>query len=120
MPHNSFQLTVVAPDKTVVDEVVDSVMAPGILGYFGIMAGHEPFVTQLKPGVVTYRDAAGAESHVFVAGGFCEASGESVIILADKTEPPTTRERANSLAAAEAARQHAHEIDIVDHVETQV
>ncbi|MDQ2987392.1 MAG: ATP synthase F1 subunit epsilon [Armatimonadota bacterium] len=115
MAHSSFQLSVVAPDKTVVDEVVDSVIAPGMQGYFGILAGHEPFVTQLKPGVVTYRDAAGAESHVFVAGGFCEASGDSVIILADRAEPPTTKERATSLAAAEVARQHGHEIDIVDH-----
>lgn len=118
MPHQSFQLSVVAPDRTVVDEVVDSVTAPGVQGYFGILAGHEPFVTQLKPGVVTYRDAAGAESHVFVAGGFCEASGESVIILADRAEPPTTRERALSLAAAEAAHQRGREIDIVEHAET--
>ena len=94
-------------------------MAPGVMGYFGIMAGHEPFVTQLKPGVITYRDAAGAESHVFVAGGFCEASGEQVIVLADRAEPPTTRERAISLAEAEAARQRGHEIDIIDHAETQ-
>jgi F-type H+-transporting ATPase subunit epsilon len=118
MPHSTFQLSVVAPDKTVVDEVVDSVTAPGILGYFGILAGHEPFVTQLKPGVVTYRDAAGAESHVFVAGGFCEASGDAVIILADRAEPPTTKERAAALAAAENARQHGHEIDIVEHAES--
>lgn len=118
MAHQSFQLTVVAPDKTVVDEVVDSVTAPGILGYFGILAGHEPFVTQLKPGVVTFRDAGGAESHVFIAGGFCEASGASVIILADRAEPPTTKERAAALAAAEAAHHHAHEINIVEHAET--
>jgi F-type H+-transporting ATPase subunit epsilon len=118
MANQTFNLSVVAPDKTVVDEVVDSVMAPGVMGYFGIMAGHEPFVTQLKPGVVTFRDGAGAESHVFVAGGFCEASGDQVIILADRAEPPTTRERALSLAEAESARQRGHEIDIIDHAET--
>jgi len=118
MPNNTFNLTVVAPDKTVVDEVVDSVTAPGVLGYFGIMAGHEPFVTQLKPGVVTYRDAGGAESHVFVAGGFCEASGQTVIILADRAEPPTSKERAAALAAAETAHHHGHVIDIIDHTES--
>ena len=119
MANQTFNLSVVAPDKTVVDEVVDSVMAPGVMGYFGILAGHEPFVTQLKSGVVTFRDAAGAESHVFVAGGFCEASGDAVIILADRAEPPSTKERAESLAAAEAARQRGHEIDIVEHAEVE-
>jgi F-type H+-transporting ATPase subunit epsilon len=119
MAHTTFQLSVVAPDKTVVDEVVDSVMAPGILGYFGILAGHEPFVTQLKPGVVTYRDAGGAEGHVFVAGGFCEASGEQVIILADRAEPPTSRERAIALAEAEAAHQRGEEVQLIDNAEAQ-
>lgn len=82
----TFQLTIVAPDRTIVDEVTDSVSAPGVMGYFGVLAGHEPFVTQLKPGVVAYNDAGGHQQFVAVAGGFLEAAGDHVIILADAAE----------------------------------
>ncbi|MCH8274316.1 MAG: F0F1 ATP synthase subunit epsilon, partial [Armatimonadetes bacterium] len=48
---NTFQLSVVTPDRQVIDEATESVVAPGVEGYFGVMAGHEPFVTQLEVGV---------------------------------------------------------------------
>jgi F-type H+-transporting ATPase subunit epsilon len=109
----TFQLAVVAPDKTLVDEAVDSVIAPGVAGYFGIMADHEPFVTALREGIVTFRDAAGAEQHIFVAGGFCETSGTSVTIIADAAELASDAERAKALVAAENARRRGASASIV-------
>lgn len=109
----SFQLSIVAPDKTVVDEAVDSVVVPGSQGYFGVMADHEPFVTALRPGVVTFRDAANAEQHVFVAGGFCETSGSHVTVIADAAELAPDAERAKALVSAENARRHGASASIV-------
>lgn len=102
---STFQLSVVAPDKTVVDEIAESVSAPGVLGYFGVLAGHEPFVTQLRTGVVTYRDAGGREQTVAVSGGFVEASSDHVIIIADSAERTGDIDRARALAAQERAKQ---------------
>jgi F-type H+-transporting ATPase subunit epsilon len=101
---NTFQLSVVSPDKTVADEVTESVTAPGVEGYFGVQAGHEPFVTQLKTGVVTYRDAAGQDQKVAVSGGFVEASGDHVIIIADSAERSGDIDKARALAAVERAK----------------
>jgi F-type H+-transporting ATPase subunit epsilon len=101
----TFQLTIVAPDRTVVDEVTESVSAPGVMGYFGVLAGHEPFVTQLKPGVVAYRDAAGQTQYVAVAGGFLEASGDHVMILADAAEAQRDIDLQRAREALERARK---------------
>ena len=43
-----FRLSVVAPDRSVVDEPVTSVVAPGSEGYFGVLAGHASLVTTLR------------------------------------------------------------------------
>lgn len=102
---NTFQLSVVAPDKTVVDEVTESVSAPGIKGYLGIWANHEPFVTELRVGVVQFKDAAGQNQLVAVAGGFLETDGKHVIVLADSAERSGNIDRARALAAAERARK---------------
>lgn len=101
----TFQLTIVAPDRTVVDEVTDSVSAPGVMGYFGVLAGHEPFVTQLKPGIIAYNDAGGRQQFVAVAGGFLEAAGDHVIILADAAEAQRDIDIQRAREALERARQ---------------
>ncbi|GIV02170.1 MAG: F0F1 ATP synthase subunit epsilon [Armatimonadetes bacterium] len=106
----TFQLTIVAPDRTVVDEVTDSVSAPGVQGYFGVWAGHEPFVTQLKPGVVAYNDAAGKTQYVAVAGGFLEAAGDHVIILADAAEAQRDIDIERARAALERAKKRLEAI----------
>ena len=101
----TFQLTIVSPDRTVVDEATDSVSAPGLMGYFGVLAGHEPFITQLKPGVVAYNDAGGRAQFVAVAGGFLEAAGDHVIILADTAESQRDIDIERAREALERARK---------------
>ena len=101
----TFQLSVVSPDKTVVDEATESIVVPGTEGYFGVMAGHEPFVTQLRTGVVTYTDAAGQEQTVAVSGGFVETSGDHVIVIADSAERSGDIDRARALEALERAKE---------------
>lgn len=106
---STFQLSVVSPDRRVVDEVTESVIAPGVMGYFGVLAGHEPFVTQLQTGVLTYKDAAGQDQFVAVSGGFLEASGDHVIVVADAAERPQDIDRERARAAAERARKRLAE-----------
>jgi F-type H+-transporting ATPase subunit epsilon len=45
-------LEVVTPEKEVVNEAVQIVMAPGSLGEFGVLSGHTPFMTSLNTGSV--------------------------------------------------------------------
>jgi F-type H+-transporting ATPase subunit epsilon len=69
-----FQLSVVSPERTVFDDQVTSVIAPGVEGYLGVMAGHEPQIVALKPGLVEYEDKNGQRTFVATMGGFMEIS----------------------------------------------
>lgn len=92
------------PTRLVVTALVDEVVAPGVEGYFGVWPGHAPFLTSLQSGEVSYR--AGREEHsLAVHGGFAEAGGEHVIILADHAERLEEIDVARALAARQRAEQ---------------
>jgi F-type H+-transporting ATPase subunit epsilon len=82
----NIKLEVVTPEKAVVDEEVQMVVAPGTLGEFGVLPGHTTFLTTLKVGTIRYTDANGKERYVFVSGGFAEALPEKVTVLAESAE----------------------------------
>lgn len=101
----TFRLSVVAPDRTVVEEQVSSVIVPGTEGYLGIMSGHVPLMTALKTGLLEYKDSNGIEHLVAVSGGFLEVSGASVIVLADQAERATDIDLAHAEQQLEKARR---------------
>ena len=101
----NIRLEVVTPEKAVVSEEAQIVMAPGELGEFGVLAGHTPFMTSLKLGSVRYDDANGNERFVFVSGGFAEALPDRVTILADSAE----RRKDIDIERAKSAQQRAEE-----------
>jgi len=99
----NIRLEVVTPEKVIVDEEAQIVMAPGSLGEFGILVGHTPFLTTLKTGELQYKDTAGKERFVFVSGGFAEALPDKVTVLAESAE----RRRDIDLDRAKAALDRA-------------
>jgi F-type H+-transporting ATPase subunit epsilon len=76
---------VVTPDRLVVKEPVDIVMAIGALGEFGILPNHIPFLTTLQPGELRYRKDGQLE-YMAVTGGFAEISDNKVTVLAEAAE----------------------------------
>jgi F-type H+-transporting ATPase subunit epsilon len=100
---DNIRLEVVTPEKAIVSEEAQIVMAPGELGEFGVLAGHTPFMTSLKLGSVRYDDINGNERFVFVSGGFAEALPDRVTILADSAE----RRKDIDIERAKAAQQRA-------------
>lgn len=82
---SSFQLSVVAPDRSVVETEVSSIVAPGEMGYFGVMGNHVPMVAALRPGIIEYTEGADRE-YLAIGGGFCEVSHGKVTILADSAD----------------------------------
>jgi len=79
-------LEVVTPDKAVVSEEAQIVVAPGEFGEFGVLIGHTPFLTTLKVGMLRYKDSSGSERLVFINGGFAEVLPNKVTILAESAE----------------------------------
>ncbi len=97
-------LDIVTPERRVLSVSCEEVRAPGALGGFGVRQNHEPFMTALEPGRLTYVEA-GREHHYAVGGGFLQVADNRVIVLAD------TAEEAGSIDVerARAAFQQAQE-----------
>lgn len=110
---NKLTLEIVTPYGQVLSEEVDEVSAAGTEGDFGVLAGHVPFITTLKIGILSYKK--GNETvYVFVNSGYAEVTGEKVIILADSAEKAEDIdvERAKaSMKRAEERLKKAEEID---------
>ena len=102
-------LEVVTPEKVVVDEEAQIVAAPGVLGEFGVLVGHTPFLTPLKTGVIHYTDANGKERFVFVSGGFAETLPDKITILAESAERRTDIDVDRAKAAMERAQKRLEE-----------
>lgn len=114
----NIKLEVVTPEKYVVDEEVQIAVAPGVLGEFGVLIGHTPFLTTLKTGTVRFTDVNGTERFVFVSGGFAEALPDKVTVLAESAERRSDIDIERAQAAQERAqnrlaREKAEDVDFV-------
>lgn len=100
-----FHLSVVAPDKSVVEESAVSLIAPGAEGYFGVQAGHTPLIAALRPGLLEYQDQDGTRHFIYIGGGFTEISGDTVTVLADEAERASSIDLSEAEKALEEARK---------------
>lgn len=101
----NIKLEVVTPEKSVVSESAQIVMAPGILGEFGVLSGHTPFLTTLKTGALKFKDESGSERFVFVSSGFAEALPDRVTVLAESAERRKDIDIQRAKSAAERAEE---------------
>lgn len=101
----NLSLEVVTPDKSVVSDEAQIVVAPGAYGEFGVLPGHTTFLTTLRIGMIRYKDQAGNERIVFVNGGFAEVMLNTVTVLAESAE----RRRDIDVERARAALKRAEQ-----------
>ncbi len=83
----------VSPEKLVFSGEVEQVDVPGAEGDFGVLAGHAPMVTTLRPGVLTVK-TGGGEHKIVVLGGFAEVSAKGLTVLADTADTVADFDRA--------------------------
>lgn len=101
MPLN---LQVVTAERIIINEDVDSLVAPGSDGELGILPRHAPLLSGLKSGELRFR-RGGDENYLAIGGGFIEVLNNKVIVLADSAE----RSEEIDLERAEAARRTAEQ-----------
>lgn len=78
----------VSPERLLLSDEAEMVTVPGSEGDFGVLAGHMPVISTLRPGVIEVRGAAtSGNSRFFVLGGFAEASPAKLTILAEEAIP---------------------------------
>jgi F-type H+-transporting ATPase subunit epsilon len=97
-------LDIVTPERRVLSVTVDEVRAPGAKGGFGVRLDHEPFMTALVPGRLTYVEG-GREHHYAVGGGFLQVAENRVIVLADTAEAAGEIDVARAKRAFEEAQE---------------
>jgi F-type H+-transporting ATPase subunit epsilon len=98
------QLTIVTPERSLVNEQVDELQLPGAEGYLGVLPGHAPLFTELKVGELSYRKGTNWTSLV-VAWGFAEVFQDQVRVLAETAE----RAQEIDLERARRAKERAEE-----------
>jgi F-type H+-transporting ATPase subunit epsilon len=79
------QLSIVTPERSLVNEQVDEIQIPGAEGYLGVLPGHAPLFTELKVGELSYRKGNSWTS-LAVAWGFAEVLPDQVRVLAETAE----------------------------------
>ena len=105
------QLEIVTPEGVCVREAVDEVEAPGVEGYFGVLPGHTPFLTELKTGTVRYR--IGHDDHlVAVTWGFAEVLPQKVTLLVNTAERAEDIDLQRAESASERAKQRLAEFGV--------
>ena len=77
----------VSPERMLLSEDVDMVTLPGTEGYFGVLAGHAPVISSLRPGVIEVTGGTTPNLRLFVRGGFAEVDAKKVIVLAEEAIP---------------------------------
>lgn len=96
---------IVSAEKEIFSGRVRMVIARGTLGELGILPGHTPLLTGLKPGPVRLQFEDGEEDIFFASGGFLEVQPNVVTILADTAEHADNIDDAAAAEAVEAAER---------------
>jgi F-type H+-transporting ATPase subunit epsilon len=82
----TFHFELVSPEKLLFSGEVNQVDVPGSEGDFGVLAGHAPLMTTLRPGILVLHGEGGA-LQVVVNGGFAEVGAAGLTVLADMAVP---------------------------------
>ena len=105
MPALHFEL--VSPERLLLSEDVAEVDIPGTDGDMGILPGHAPVLSTLRPGVITVTRDSGQKDRIFVRGGFAEVNPQGLTVLAETAIP---------LAELDAAALAQHVKDLEEDV----
>jgi F-type H+-transporting ATPase subunit epsilon len=98
----------VSPERRLAKAKVAMVVVPGAEGDFGVLPGHAPMMSTIRPGAIAIHETDGgpATQRFFIDGGFAEVTETGLTILAERATPVSEIDVtavANELAAARTA-----------------
>jgi F-type H+-transporting ATPase subunit epsilon len=109
MAEERVEFELVTPERLVISRGVDMVVVPGAEGDFGVLPGHTPMISTVRPGIVNVYEGREIVERMFVAGGFAEVTAARCTVLADRAMAVDELDR----AAAEQTLKDARE-DLAD------
>lgn len=77
----------VSPERLLLSEEAEMVTVPGTEGDFGVLAGHMPVISTLRPGVIDVQGGTEGNARFFVLGGFVEVNPLRITVLAEEAIP---------------------------------
>ena len=108
-------LDIVSAEKEIFSGLAERVVATGLLGEIGVITGHAPLLTLLKPGEIRVLLPSGEEEIYYVSGGILEVQPYHVSVLADTVMRADDLDEAAALAAKaraeEAIANHDKDLD---------
>ena len=111
---STIHFELVTPERLMVSEAVDEIVAPGFLGEFGVLPEHTYYLTPLSIGVMRYR--IGNETFkIAVGGGFAEVTPERVVVMADVAERAEEIDIDRARKAFARAEEALKELSLDDH-----
>ncbi|MBY0406400.1 MAG: ATP synthase F1 subunit epsilon [Rickettsiales bacterium] len=109
------QLSIITPEKILFSATATQVQVPGTLGDFGVLPGHAPFISTIRPGVIVIDTNEGTQRRIAITGGIAEANPEACTILAESAEECTSW----GASEIEAKKQAALELQAEAETEAQ-
>lgn len=106
----NFTVDIVTPEKVVVSEPATSLVAPGVMGSFGVLPNHAPLLTELEIGELRYRRPGGEEVRMAIGGGFLQIFNNSVTVLADSAERAEEIDVDRARRSRDAAREQVRTV----------
>lgn len=101
----TIQVDVVSAEEAIFTGMAKFVALPGESGELGILPGHTPLITRIKPGAVRIQPENGEEELVFVAGGILEVQPHKITVLADTATRGHDLDEAKALEAKRLAEE---------------
>ena len=102
---SNIHVDVVSAEQSIFSGEAKFVALPGEGGELGILHGHTPLITRIRPGSVRIEKADGDEEFVFVAGGYLEVQPDRVTVLADTAIRGHDLDEAKALEAKKRAQE---------------
>ena len=84
---DSFSFELVSPERLLFSASAIEVVLPATEGQMTVMANHSPFMTTIRPGVLTVKEVDGASQQFVVFGGFADILPASTTLLAESALP---------------------------------
>ena len=84
---DQIQFELVSPEQLLASRPVEMVVVPGVEGDFGVLPGHAPLVSAVRPGVIAVFENGQVVERIFVVGGFAEVIPERCTVLAEQAMP---------------------------------
>ena len=113
------RLELVTPERLLLSEEVDEVVAPGYEGEFGVLPGHTQFLVILNIGVLWYRKGS-AVKKIALGGGFAEVNHDRVVVMAETAERADEIDLERAQRARDRAEARLKELSLDDETQAKV